>query len=112
MISEHKIILWSRHSILHGMLKDMRENSGSRHLILRTSDFEIHTTINQSKKSANMLKRHKSIRESLEADEQVQNSEDSIEMIYSRNNTMKFQDEKGNEVEYEQVVLKVRHKEN
>ena len=33
-------------------------------------------------------------------------------MIYSRNNTMKFQDENGNEVEYEQVVLKVRHKEN
>ena len=33
-------------------------------------------------------------------------------MIYSRNKTMKFEDEKGNEEEYEQVILKVRHKEN
>ena len=52
------------------------------------------------------------MRHQIEVDEMTQYSEDQIETIYARNKTKACKDEQGNDVEYEQVVIKLRHLED
>ena len=114
-ISEHKVILWSKRNILHGRLVDIRENySGYNALMLKESDFEISISTDMKEKKGSKLLKKKTVRQNVneELQEINKSSSDYIESIYSRNKTMSYVEEDGETVEYEEVVLKLRHNEN
>ena len=67
----------------------------------------------KEKKGSKLLKK-KTVRQNVneELQEINKSSSDYIESIYSRNKTMSYVEEDGETVEYEEVVLKLRHNEN
>ena len=67
----------------------------------------------KEKKGSKLLKK-KAVRQNVneELQEINKSSSDYIESIYSRNKTMSYVEEDGETVEYEEVVLKLRHNEN
>ena len=105
LISEEKVILWSRYNILHSNLSILRSmNLSDTFLMLKKSDFIINRSLSihekkKERKNRNIFNRAKTgFNKNEELPENVlENSEDYIDSIYARKKMMAHKDENGEE---------------